>query len=527
MQNQRSNTPSLTERTLERLRAVALGNGMDPESIQLVDRNEASYSLNASIRLKPKVDVKSKSYAGRPKGKGVISMPTSAALNTEADNIRNGLANSDEWLKGVFKEIHSAPGHCWGLDGALVVIPKATITMAACETCVDCRGNRRLTCHQCLGKKQVVCSHCQGQGRESCYNCFGRGEDPVNPSQQCPTCRGTRFAICRYCQSSGYLICPTCQGNGGTPCPQCSGTGTITQEITLTCNAEIDFKLSTGVNIPSGVLKAMDRLGTAKIAKGHADIEMSLPDLAIPGVDKSLIGLVASFPYADIKLRIAERPLTVSAFGKRCVLFGVPPFLDEALKPWREELRQAAGTGETLDKSMGVRAIRDALETCLSSASPLDDFHRLYPVGMSREVIAEIIGNIRKSVQKLTLRTRTITAFALATLAAAISAGLFATPLHWKTTHEWPWPLTMAADLALPFAMAALGWMGLNRSVRWTLKRRYPNARIGARQRAGKTGYSMVAAIVVSYAALFAFSPFQPEWLIRVIAYVSGIASAF
>lgn len=515
-------TPSLsvlTEQTVQRLRDLADGNGMNGDAIQVVDRNENVWTIKAHLRLKPRVDVNTKIYAGQPKGRGLKIMPSVAALESEVERMQDGLAASQDWLDGVVREIKATSGHGWGMDGAVVVVPEQSHTLAASENCADCRGHRSLTCTQCQGEKRVVCSHCRGQGREDCYNCMGRGEDPANPGQNCPVCNGTHYSDCRYCRSTGYLVCPTCRGDGGTPCPECRGTGVITHESVTSGNAEVTFVIDSGSELPSGLLRTMDRLGVSRLSQGHADIEMLPPDLKDTSADRMRIELTARVLYAEIKTRINDHTTMITAFGKRGRLFGVPPFLDDALRPWRNALAVAATQGHSVDDALGGRAIRDALNVALLGKRSPNELRRLYPVGLSSEVAAEIMHNMHRVLQKTTLRTRVIVATVIAGVMIAATAGLFFSPLHIQIARSLPWQATMAGDLVLPLLLAGGGWFALRYAIRSILKRQYPEAKIGGKQRCGKTGYAMVAAIVIGYAVVLAATPLTPEWMMRLLGW--------
>ncbi|NTU76810.1 MAG: hypothetical protein HGA90_03215, partial [Alphaproteobacteria bacterium] len=267
-------TNSLTDQTLARLRKLADGNGLPAESIQLIETQESLYSVEGSIRLSPHFDTQSRTYTGpaRTKGKNLQMLSNFAALQEEANQFKLKFDSPKIWAEEAIKELQNESGHGWGQHNALIAMPDQNITLAATEKCFTCEGRGLTPCPQCQSRSTILCPYCFGKGQENCYNCFGRMHEPNNPQIVCHICRGTRFAPCRNCQSRGTIPCPHCQGRGGVICEPCRGTGKMTQEIALTSSIEIDFQLGRGTELPSGLLRGMERLGLVNMSKGHAEI---------------------------------------------------------------------------------------------------------------------------------------------------------------------------------------------------------------------------------------------------------------
>ncbi len=511
-------TKSLTDTALDRLRKLGEGNGLTADSLQLIDKNEAVYTLRAHIRLVPKFDTQARSYPGPAKGKNLRTQPTFAAMEAEAAKLKQAFLESKDWLSAAQKEIQDTPGHGWGLDGAKVTLPGQSYTLAATENCPTCRGNQLVTCTQCFGERYVVCVQCHGKGQEVCYNCFGRGEDPVNPQQPCPICRGTRLAPCRYCQATGKLPCPTCQAKGGTPCPQCQGTGRLTQEIVVDGHAEVEFRLGEGKDLPSGLLRAIERLGIDKMANGHADIALLPPDPNEPQPNPHLQSLSASLPYAEMKLRILGRAALVSSFGKKGLMSGLPAFLDESLRPWREHLARAAKGTEPLDKALEARALREALALELEGKGDPKALRRLYPIGLSPDAAKDILRQTSLAVRHITVLARGTAAALSVMCAAGLFAALFLTPWRAQLVQMVESSNLIAAfDLLLPLGVLGLSWFGLTHATRWTLRRRYPRTNVALGQKIGWIGYSALTVILLSYAVVLAMAPAKPAWLLRLL----------
>ena len=490
---------------------------MKAEAVQLIDADEAVYILPGHAKLEPTFEPQTKIYAGSVTAKGARVLPSFAALHQEVDRLKSAFLDSTDWLPQALQELKTDPGHGWGQHGAHITLPAKNTLLAATENCPVCRGGARITCHQCQGEQRVVCSQCQGQRQENCFNCFGRGEDPANPQQPCPICHGTRLAPCRFCNATGELACPTCRGSGGTPCADCKGSGKISQEIAAEGQVRLEFNIGRGQDIPSGLLRALDRLEESKLPKGHADVVLIPTDETDPKADKTNLRLEASIPYADIHLRLNGKAVKIGAFGKRGVLFGVPAFLDQSLRPWLQPLEKAARGAETLEKALEARALRDALGLELNGKSAPDDLRRRYPLGLSQATARTIMLQMDQALRRMTLKARVLVAALSFVLSACAFAALFLTPLHQTATESLPLASTALLDFLLPVLALGLSWFSLNHATRWVLQKRYPEASLRLGQKIGKIGAGTMTGIVLAYLALLASAPHKPSWLLWVM----------
>ncbi len=497
---------TLTNKTLERLRHIADGNGLEPNDIHLIESEEKDYVIEGKIRLEPQCDIEPRHYFGPVKGKDRRVLPHFAAMSEEVNRQKENFLKSKSWLAPVIKELQNEPGHGWGLQDGKIPLPDLTCVLAATENCPACGNAGGLTCTQCQGQTVVICPHCRGQGQEECYNCFGRGEDPVNPQKPCPICLGTRFAPCRYCKSTGKLPCPSCQGRGNTTCKECKGTGRITQEVAINCHAKIHFQILSASSLPSGLLRSMDRLGMAKLPKGHADISLQFPENPEEEKPQDALSIQAHLPYADIKVRLKNKAFQIAAFGKRGLLSGIPPFLDESLKPWLEHLEQAALGGPGLDAAIESRLIRDALKLELDGKRQANDLRRLYPVGLSPKTAQSIMRRMEQALRRKTLRTRVAAAVLCFLASSLVFAGLFFTPLHDEIAKAVSPSLLMAIDVLVPAAAAGFCRIVIIRSARWALQRHYPGIPVKMSQKIGKMGYGVLGAVLAVYGLFYAFA---------------------
>jgi hypothetical protein len=542
---------SLTDMALLRLRKLADGNGIDPQKIVLLGSEEKTYDITGTLTLKPKCEVVPARYPGGVRGKGRSLVSDPGALQSEINRRRDAFMNGSDWVEISIKELKAAPGKGWGLDDAHVTRPEKSAILACTSPCHDCSGQKLLTCNHCHGHGTLTCTQCNGRGHETCLTCGGQGVNPAQPTQPCPTCRGTRQMVCRICRGSTQMTCPTCHGRRGTPCPGCMGTGQFTDEAAINCSAETHFKLDLG-EAPSGLRRGLSRLGTANLARGYADIEIVPPpkaegeegekspdaqtaftqqadvfrQMALSTVEASatndksqttppVIHYRAKLPYADIRLDINGKKAMIAAFGKRCILMGVPPFLDEALKPWLEKLKFAAADQGGLDKPLEMRVIRDALALEVGPLGNVDELRRLYPLGLSPAVASEILGNLRRALSRSTQKQRAVMATAIGAGATTFFGILFFSTLHDFITHYWePLGVLLFDAIVLAFTLAFSEAI-LSRLVRRELMARHPNLQMKLRQRTGKTGIVMLAGITFMYLISISLAPIRPSWIER------------
>jgi hypothetical protein len=520
----------LTDQALSRLRKLAEGNGLSPDQIELVETQEKIYVIEGVTHLTPFCEAHMASYPGPVKGKERTVMPNTGALQMEAQKRRADFYEKRAWLPAALEELKTAPGEGWGLDGAKIALPSQSVILAANDVCPGCQGRKIFTCVQCHGQGTVVCTYCAGKGLEICYNCAGSGQSPTVPGQPCIVCQGKRYIPCRFCKSSGHLICPTCLGKKGTICPQCHGAGVSTQEIALACGATINFSLK-GDAWPSGLRRGLDRLGTTNLPKGHADLKR-LPDEppkeneegAPPQQNKVVPAIVryqASLPYADLRLRFGGgRVALVAVFGKRGLTMGVPPFLDESLKPARDKLAQAAEGKLPLDKALEMRAMRDAFGLVTAGHEKQENLRKLYPLGLSPKTAQEIMQNMRRALDKHTLHVRAGAAVVFGVLAVAALAAFLMTPMHAQLMQVLPMFGGMAADfVALALTMTG-AWMGVGKAVQFKLKRRFPDAKISLHAHAGSIGPAMLAGISIAWLVMLLLMPVKAGWVLYLLGFI-------
>jgi hypothetical protein len=446
-------------------------------------------------------------------------------MHAAVEQKRQEFSNPELWLKKAIDELKAQPGEGWGLNEAKIILPEASVTLAVNNPCAHCQGHKMIACVACQSQGMVRCNQCEGRGEELCYHCFGRGDDPNQPGHPCPQCRGTRYAVCRFCVLKnyplGYVPCPTCNGKRGITCPECRGAGIFSEETTVGIAAIARFQLKPA-SAPAAFNRTLDRIGLTNLSKGHGDIETYTPDedeeAEVQQKTSTTGGMPAIFyrarvPYAELRLNLDGKLATGAVFGKRGLLVNLPPFLDEALETPRANLSQAAKGKGHLDAAMTARCMREALALMATHKDSFTDLRRLYPVGLSSIAAKEIMGNMRKALNRTTLHLRAGGALICAALAAGGFYELFFTPLYGHAAAGLNWMMEMGIGIALPLAAMLLAWLTLGLAVRVVLARRFPGVRFALWQKTGKTGFLMVGLILAAYAAAVALTPARPLWI--------------
>ncbi len=515
----------IVDQAIKRLKALAEGNGMEPDSIKLMQSETKDYTLEAVMYFTPLCDVENKQYIGPPSGKVTGTFPDVAALNAEVTRRRNAFRERSDWIPDVQTELQTAPGLGWGMDGVNVTLTKLNIVLAAVRACPQCNGSRNITCTQCQGAGSSVCAQCRGQGQELCITCGGTGQNPQDPGQPCVMCRGTTRMICRVCHGKGQAVCPVCGGKRSMACTACKATGQITEEAHLVFGATTRFDLKSS-GLPSVLRRGLDRLDIPNLAKGHADIEIVTPEPekdeadeqpAIdapprPAAPKPMLHYQAKMPFSELRVDFGGKKAIVGIFGKRNVLIDVPAFLDNALQPFIAKLRAAAQGQATLSEAIKARALNDALKLELQGQGNVKELRRLYPFGLTPKTAEDITRMMRMAIKRTTLHIRTIVAVIFGLIGSGIFGATYFTSLPQYVPPQPRW-YGFALGFAPLVIIIGLGWALLNFTTRFFLQRNFPNMKIAAKQSVGKTGISLTAALILLWAIILVLSPARPVWL--------------
>ena len=531
----------MTDYALARLRKLADGNGLAPESIRLLGTDEKTYTLNGTMSFEPIVETTPAHYIGPVKGKDRQTVADPTALKSEVEKKSEEMRAKTDWFPAVMATLQEQDGHGWGQDDAKITPPAPTPTiLAATSPCSQCRGQKVQTCPACQGQGVGGCPACHGNRYEVCPQCYGQGVNPSDHSQKCSFCSNYNTVInamthvpCHACQGQGQAACPTCHGQRSIPCPACKGGGLITEEVTLTLIIRTHFQFS-GIELPSGLLRGIDRIGVVNLPKGHTDISIippkpptektaesstAPPDFyeeddpeakATPQKSVPDLSYEAQIPYAELRMDFNGRKARVSVFGKRRAMMGVPPFLDDALEDVLQRLREASKKRGDLAALMQTRIFYDALKLIVTGHGDAKSLRRIYPFGLSPKVTDEILRDLRGALARLTLAVRVMIGAASVILSVLLFGGAFLTPAHGfllaLLPHGW-------ADL-LPLILALTGgWSAQGLASRFVLAKHIPTLTIPLRAAPGRVGYAVSVGVFIAFAAILWRAPQKPEWL--------------
>ena len=527
----------LADQALARLRKLADGNGLPPARIQLVGADEAVYEIGGLMRLTPAAEVQGGHYPGPPRGDGKQVLGSVSELRAELQRRREAFQSRADWIPLAIERLKEQPGQGWGLDDVRIDMPappafwpRATIVPPARATACSTARNAKARGRWCARIARVSGTNIAPLARAA-------APIPSSPISAAAPATARVSLPAASAVARVRLPCPTCHGQRGTACATCNGTGVITEEATLSCAVRTHFSLKAD-GLPSGLRRGLDRLGIAALANGHADIEAVKPppteeeiaqetmspspdDYAPPPEEKEKppqpeVHYKARLPYADMRMDFAGKKALVAVFGKKGLLMGVPAFLDDALAPWREQLR-AAVAGGPLEPALEARAIRDALALQLDGKDQPADLRRLYPLGLTPTVAGEILADMRRALDRFTRQQRASVAAVAIMLAGILFGGLFLTPLYGRLAAGLALPFEAVADGVLLAIVLGFGWLALTLSTRLTLQRRFPELTIARMPKTGAPASVMFGGIILLYLAMIWIAPAKPAWLIALL----------
>ena len=293
----------------------------------------------------------------------------------------------------------------------------------------------------------------------------------------------------------------------------------MTQEVEVTCGAQTHFTMAFE-GLPSGLRRGLDRIGIENLGKGHADITASSPPKGDPEekaqtVQIPVLFYTAVLPYAEMKINLGGKKALVSAVGKRCVISGVPNFLDLSLKPWRDKLHLAAFGHASLEEALEARAFKEILSLTVAGTASEKNVRRLYPYGLSSENIGGILGDMHLALKKTTLAMRAIIAFLCGGLCTAFFYVFFIKGVDEKLMLLGNIQNVLGLDLAVLIGALGVSWIVLNFSTRLALQLRFPQMSHALHQKIGKTGITLFGGIVALFVIFLFLAPVRQLWLAR------------
>jgi hypothetical protein len=464
----------ITTKALERLRAMAEGNGLDAAAITVLKSDEREYRMLGQLQFAPRYEL------------GIATPQEMKALPAEplpsADSVRQLAAQADfpsGWHELAGRMLRDLPGGGWGAEAQALRLDEFTRLYAVADICTGCGGAGQRDCDTCQRTGQVDCDYCAPQGRPT-------GRDPQNPSLPCPQCQGTERARCRKCN-----------GNGAFQCPTCRGAGQKTTTYALKMYADIRFGWrpeGESGDFPTPLLRSIDRAGVAKLGNGHAKVDRGQFDSETVDTIPTL-HLTATLPFATAQFSIAGEKLTAHLLGYKGAILELPTFLDSHL-----QTAAHAGTLHTL------RIYREA-QLLSARRGTGAELVRHYPAGLSRTMADKLVGMAARNLHTAT-RTPRWQGFGLGLGAAVVIGALYLfTPLRTLGASLGDVQYTdIAMILVLPALFIGAQYVWLKRAMEKQLGQKHLKPPVMSHQ-----AMLGVALVIIGYAIALYID--RPTWL--------------
>lgn len=350
------------------------------------------------------------------------------------------------------------------------------------EPCQTCRATGTVKCMQCAGKGTEPCPRCHGSGMRACHYCNG-SQMVMGPNQQmvqCTTCHGVGKSPCDLCAQKRTIQCKNCAAKGVTACPNCQGNAWSSNLTIVNLKGRTAFDYPKD-RLPDKIVAMIEKHGV-KIRE-HAEIEVSTNDDSVVNVDdeeklkqeqqanyrgdfRVPVIYDVSIPNAHIEFEINGKSYYTFLFGTQGRLTHVSNFLDDLIKEGLRKLDDAVqGRGDVtqnLIQAAQYKTIRQGIQASASKTSGrakmmLKKANRL---GLSQDVINQIIKNADRALKVVTKKPRQIGVAAASLFQAALYAIYFLSPVRAQLVSKFPAAhMQMALDGVILFFGFLFGYL--------------------------------------------------------------------
>lgn len=432
MTDQNEDRKELPQKALKQIRALCAGNGAEADSIQIKGATGTVIECMAINHIELHTDTIEEQKIGHVVVGDMVENPQSII---EAVKGITGVAlKNEETRKFITKILLDRPDKGFALHAKFFDIEPLNRSFSYLEPCGSCQGQGRTACRTCGGRRQETCNKCHGRTMTPCTYCHSSGyiQSADGKQIQCNRCFGQRQMACNICRKTGVISCRQCKGDGAVKCNNCKGAAVTTRITHLRVKMKTLFEIDRA-ELPDAVTKVIETQGPKMVAKGHIKLHAE----PVKREDGGLaIQYQAVFPYGDLELTINGKPLKTHLFGYRGKMLRLPNFLDQLIAGNVEHLQDAAsGQGDVsskIRKASRSKLIAKGLVYSLTmpSKKALMALKKKYPMGVSNELLKDIIISSNKGLANVTRKTRMggIMVGALAT--ALISAAYFMTSLR-------------------------------------------------------------------------------------------------
>lgn len=549
-------SPAIIHKALLRMRNVARGNGINPDTITLDGFEGSLISFAAKSLFEVKTTVAKKSLPGKEKGEvcgSAADLHGRIQMATERTTIDTGIID----FATEFLERRKDMGFMQ--DGLGLKLERLNRTFLFYNTCTNCTAGR-INCMACQGAGLVNCVRCRGARTIVCTTCRGARtiKNQNGKMGPCRKCNGHGEIACTFCHSTGRIKCKPCVGSGQTPCTRCAATGIISDMAYVTFEAKTHFLYDRDA-LPENLPPLLERLGPKIATEKHADIrilhekEQRAAQIHhettenVPVRDELVVPLFVQLPWGKIRFRIDDRAVSNRLvggrlFGQHARLLNMPPFLEKPISPGLDRLTQAAhGLGHVwnnIHQAVAFRVIADAM--AVAAAMPPKKaaltMRKRWSVGVSGDVtdkLTLLADQAYKNVSKLPRIAGLLLGLALG---AGIDAAYLIGPgrqvlysLLIPKTGALAGPIMIGADIAL---VAALGFLAhttsrlvTKKALRKLFLKLLPPKQLNAiKPKSGSVGVYAYAGSVLVFGAVIAAALLNghkvPDWVSHTLALI-------
>lgn len=533
--------PEIIQRALDRVKFLADGNGIDPETITLQKFAGEVLYFEACSRFTIKPTIAEKSVPGKEPGEACGSAADLRMKITTA--IEKTTINPEiiGYLSDILEQREDKGFMIEGLTIKLDRLARKFIHHNSCTLCTSgkilcmaCQGAGAQNCTRCRGHRTIVCPQCRGTKTS-------RQQD--GSTGTCRKCNGHGESQCTACRATGKNKCTPCQGSGRTACQKCNATGIISEIAFVTFEASPDFAYDAD-SLPPDVPKLIDQLGRLLAVREHAEIQI-LKEKNQARIQREYEttervkirdGLMVPYdvylPFGDIELQMGAATdgivLAGKLFGLHPRLVHLPPFLEGPLGPGLDRLTQAANNlgsvRANLEEAMRLRAIGDAViaAATLPPKKASQAIRGRWALGLRPDVAHKMVQMADKAVQNLTRKARVLGLVAGLVLTALFLTFYLVGPLRPLAAGQGLHHLALLAlDLVLVvvagYATILLSQLAGRRALSALLEKIAPDRAKKIIPRAGKTALYAYGGVVLVFTAILILAALTghplPEWV--------------
>jgi hypothetical protein len=479
--------PVVLKHALDRLKAAAKGNGIDPDTIEMTDFKGETFHFLARSLFTVIHGLSEKHLPGKEAAEICAS---ASDLKIKIQQTIEKTTTNKEIVGYVIDVLEKRADKGFFINNLVLKLDRLAKKLAFYNHCSACTAGK-IICMTCQGAGAANCQRCQAHRTIKCPMCRGTGAGRQKDGSMgtCRKCNGQKEAPCNFCRATGKVKCQSCQGSGRTPCQKCAATGIISEIAYVTFEGKTYFtyehEMVDGTPMPLEIFPLIDQLGPDMAAKEHADIvilkekEQSYAQdeyqttEKVKTKDELVVPYDVLLPWGDIQFKIAandkqeERILDARLFGIHPRLLNLPPFLEKPLGPGLDRLTQAANNlgnvhGNVVE-AIRFRIIGDALiaGATLPQKKAILAMRRRWPLGLRPQITDKMTILAAQAYQNLSKKPRIMGLIGGLVLGAVVYAAYLIGPLRGLLVAQQIHPVGMIALDAILVALVGYGAMVL------------------------------------------------------------------